>query len=311
MRVLVTGAGGFVGRPLCQRLVRDGHEVIAAVRRETASVPGVHSMVTGDLREIVDWRMVDGCDVVVHLAAHVHRMAMTPSDVRLFEEVNVVATSKLVAAAKRAGVRRVVMLSTAKVHGETSGHTPFVESAAVAPEDDYARSKLDAELAVRESGVPFVILRPPLVYGPGVKANFLDLMRAVWARRPLPLGLIDNRRSFVFVGNLVNLVARCLTADLSSESTFLVRDDEDVSSRELVTRVASALGVKERLLPVPVTLLKFAGAMMGQRKRMSRLLDSFQINDGRVRRELNWSPPFSMKQGLAETAEWFQKEVDR
>jgi nucleoside-diphosphate-sugar epimerase len=308
MKIFVTGAAGFVGRRLCSRLADDGHEVVAATRRVTRFDFAVENVAVGDLRAS-DFRPgLEGCDAVVHLAAHVHRMSDTREDRRAFNEVNVSATANLVRSCESAGVGRIVFLSTVKVHGETSGEQPFTESSPIVPSDSYSRSKAEAEELVRQSRVRSVILRPPLVYGPGVGANLLRLIRAVADRRLLPLGSIENRRSLVYVDNLVDAITRCVTADLDGDATFLVSDGEDVSSPELVRRIAAALGVRARLLSVPASLLLLGGAIFGRRQAVRRLVDSLCVDGSAIRRTLSWMPPHTLDEGLARTAAWFRGE---
>lgn len=307
MKILVTGAAGFVGRRLCSRLADDGHEVVAATRRATTFDAGVQNLAVGDLRSAARWPELEGHDAVVHLAAHVHRMADT-RDRRAFNDVNVSATASLVRSCESAGVGRIVFLSTVKVHGETSGERPFTESSPIIPSDSYSRSKAEAEDIVRQSSVRSVILRPPLVYGPGVGANFLRLIRAVADRRLLPLGRIENRRSLVYVDNLVDAITRCVTTELDGDATFLVRDGEDVSTPELVRRLAAGLGVRARLMSVPASLLLIGGIIVGRSGAVRRLVDSLCVDDSAIRRALRWTPPFALDEGLARTAEWFREE---
>jgi len=308
MKILVTGASGFVGRFLCSRLVATGHHVVAAVREPRTHVDAAEVIATGDIGRRTDWPELEHCDAIVHLAAHVHRMHMTAGDGRRFHEVNVDGTARLVREASKHSVGRFVFLSTVKVHGELSEDEPITESTKVAPVDDYARSKAEAEEIVRQSGLPGVILRPPLVYGPGVGANFLSLMRAVARRRPLPLGRIRNGRSLVFVGNLVDAIVRALVVDTSSCETFLIGDGDAVSSPDLVRRLARALDVHPILIPVPVALLRLAGAAIGRSAEVDRLVSSLRIDDQAIRKAWGWHPPSSLDEGLKVTADWFRGE---
>jgi UDP-glucose 4-epimerase len=211
--------------------------------------------------------------------------------------------------AAEAGARRFVFVSSIKVLGEATGNRPFTEADVPCPQDHYAKSKLQAERGLREieraTGMQVVILRPPLVYGPGVGANFLRLMRLVARGVPLPFGWVSNRRSLLYVGNLVSALEVCLLHPRAAGHVFHATDGKPVSTGELCIRMARALGVRCHLLPVPVMLLRLVGSLIGQAARMGRLLDSLEVDDSALRTDLGWCPPFSMEQGLAATAAWF------
>jgi nucleoside-diphosphate-sugar epimerase len=310
LNVLVTGGNGFVGSATCAHLTERGCSVRKALRlppaREASGVVAI-----GDIGPNTDWSVaLEGIDAVVHLAARVHRSRDVSHDAAAeYRRVNTDGTRRLASMAAARGVRRFVLLSSAKVNGERT-QRPFTEADPPHPEDAYAISKWEAEQALarigRETGMACVILRPPLVYGPGVRANFLKLMRAVDAGVPLPFASIDNRRSLVYLGNLVDAIGTCLEHPRASGRTFLVSDGEDLSTPELVRRLARALKVPARLLPMPVSLLSFAGALTNKRGAVDRLIDSLQIDSGAFREALGWTPPFSVDQGLHETARWFR-----
>lgn len=310
MRVLVTGATGFVARAVMPALLARGHEVRAAARRPVA---GVDTVIVPDVGPHTDWAAaLDGCDAVVHLAARVH-VLRDPSAEPLadFRRVNRDGTRRLAEEAVRAGVGRIVHVSTAKVLGESSPPgRPFGDDAAPAPADPYSVSKWEAERALEEAcgaaGAAAVSLRPPLVYGPGVGANFLRLLRAVDARRPLPLGAIANRRSLVYVGNLASAVAACIEAASLPCAAWLVADGADLSTPELVRRIGRALGVHPRLVPVPPAWLRLGGSLLGRRAEMDRLLGDFALAPTALAARLGWSPPFDVDHGLAETAAWYR-----
>ena len=312
VKVLVTGATGFVGHTLCGHLTQHGHEVRRAVRaaRGTSGPSTAAIVAVGDIGPSTDWTAsVDGMAAVVHLAARVHRLEDTAADALAeYRRINVEGTRSLAIAALRAGVRRLVFLSSAKVNGERSVQ-PFRELDAPHAEDAYAVSKLEAEEALKQTlaagQTQWTILRPPLVYGPGVRANFLRLMRAVAGGVPLPLGAIDNRRSLLYVGNLVDAIRVCLSHPGAAEQVFLLSDGEDVSTPELVRRLAAALQVRPRLLRVPVPLLRLAGRLTGRVAGVERLTGSLQVDSSRIRAALGWTPPCSLDQGLAETARWY------
>ena len=265
----------------------------------------------GDIGPNTDWAAcVDGVDAVVHLAARVHLLDDSAADALAeYRRVNVEGTRMLALAAVRADVRRLVFLSSAKVNGERSVQ-PFAELDVPHPEDAYAVSKLEAEEALKQTlaaaQTQWTILRPPLVYGPGVGANFLKLLRAVDGGVPLPLGAIDNRRSLLYVGNLVDAIRVCLTHSAAAKQLFLLSDGEDVSTPDLVSRLAMTLQVRPRLLRVPLPLLRLAGRLTGKVAAVERLTGSLQVDISRVRAALGWVPPFSLNQGLAETARWYR-----
>jgi nucleoside-diphosphate-sugar epimerase len=229
-----------------------------------------------------------------------------------YRRINVEGTRSLAAAALRARVRRFVLLSSVKVHGERSVQ-PFTEVDAPHPEDAYAVSKLEAEAVLKQTlaagQTQWTILRPPLVYGPAVRANFLRLIRSVARSVPLPLAAIDNRRSLVYVGNLVDAIRTCLEQESAGGRTWLVSDAEDLSTPELVRRLARALGSPARLVPVPVWALRLAGALSGKTAAVNRLVDSLQVDSTAIRIALRWAPPCSIDQGLLETARWFRAQA--
>jgi len=305
--VLVTGASGFVGAAMCRELLARGHNVRALVRNTNAELPGgVKRIVADDFAGPFDTTgALEGVEAVVHLAAIAHRAGGDEKEIR---RVNVESAAQLAEAA--AGrVRRFVFLSSVKVHGEDSGERAYAESDTPHPEDIYGRSKLEAERAIEaiaaRGSMEYVAIRAPLVYGPGVKANFLRLMRWVDHGVPLPLAVVRNRRSLVYLGNLVDAIALCVEHP-EARGTFLVSDEECVSTAELTARIARTLGRSARLVAVPTALLKLAGALTGRSGEVQRLTVNLIVDATRIQRLLGWQPRFSLDEGLAETAKWYR-----
>lgn len=302
--ILVTGANGFVGQALVARLVADGAAVRACVRRApTAAMPGVRDVVRAELDAATDWRSaLAGVDVVVHLAARVHVMRETADDaLGAFRRVNVDGTVNLVRQAAAAGVRRFVFVSSVKVHGEsTAPDRPFREQDAPAPQDAYGISKMEAEAGLRDAAgaMEWVVIRPPLVYGPGVKANFSALAAAVRRGWLLPVGAIDNQRSLVALDNLVDMIVLCTASPRAARRVFLVSDGEDLSTPGLVRGLAWAQGVPARMLPVPVWLLRGLARLLGKGPAIDRLAGNLQVDIAHARTQLGWSPPVSVAEGL-------------
>jgi nucleoside-diphosphate-sugar epimerase len=309
--VLVTGADGFVGRKLCEALAASGRRVRRALR---AVDPGVADAVAvGDIGGETDWRAaLEDASVVVHLAARTHVLRETAADpLAEYRRVNVDGTRRLAQQAAQLGVRRLVFVSSVKVNGESS-EQPFTENDAPRPRDAYGLSKWEAEQALArvavDTGLEAVVLRPPLVYGPGVKGNFLRLMNLIARGMPLPLASIANRRSLVYVGNLVDAALRAIDAPGVAGRTYLVSDGDDVSTPDLVRALAQALGVAPRLLPCPPAMLMIGAALAGRRAELARLAGSLQVDGSAARRELGWRPRFNLSQGLAETARWYYSQ---
>lgn len=307
MRIIVTGAFGFIGSAAIARLVREGHDVVAATRRDGACPAPVE--IVGDIDSQTDWRSVlSDADCVVHLAARVHEMH-SPGDLEAYREVNTRGTLRLAESAATAGVPRFVYLSSAKVLGETSGDRAFDDASSPAPVGPYAISKYEAEIALTElaahTGMTVVVLRPPLVYGPGVRANFLRLLQWVDRGFPLPLGAVQNRRSLVALDNLVDAIATCAVHPEAVGKTFLVADDEPLSTPQLIRRIAAAMNRSACLIDVPPAVLRLAGRLTGRTAEVDRLLGDFWVDSSGIRSTLGWHPPIPVDDALARTVAWY------
>lgn len=309
MNVLVTGANGFVGKALCEALLENGHRVIAIYRSQQKVTVGVSPHFISDINAKTDWsEVLSNVDVVVHLAARVHVMNdIAENPLMEFRKINVDASLNLANQAILAGVKRFIYLSSIKVNGEfTLADKPFTETDIANPQDAYAISKHEAELALwgvcQHNNMELVIIRPPLIYGAGVKANFANMMRVVKRRIPLPLGKIHNQRSFIYVNNLTSLIIRCVEHTAAANQLFLASDNCDLSTTDLLTRCAKALAVKSRLIPIPQKMIEMAAAMLGKRDFAQRLCGNLQVNSAKARNLLAWQPPFTIDQGLKATA---------
>lgn len=315
--ILVTGSSGFVGSALLRRLAQETQYPLHALVRRMPDSP--ESRVRYSVLD--DFRWLDSArggfsevDTVIHLASRVHVMDETAEDpLAAFREVNVAGTLSLARAAADAGVRRFIFVSSIKVNGEsTDGRSPFAPDEAPAPQDPYGVSKLEAEDALRQLAVQtsleVVIVRPPLVYGPGVKANFLSMMKWLDRGVPLPFGAVHNRRSLVSLGNLVDLLMTCIDHPAAGNQTFLVSDGEDLSTTDLLVRLGAALGKPARLVPVPVALIGILARLVGKGGLSRRLCGSLQIDIGKTRSLLGWAPPQGVRQALQITADNFLNE---
>ncbi|MBG6219154.1 MULTISPECIES: SDR family oxidoreductase [unclassified Janthinobacterium] len=316
--ILLTGGTGFVGSAVLARLVADGAmPVRAAVRSAGAHIaPGIDTVAVGSLAEETDWReALAGVSALVHCAARVHVMDESAADPLVeFRRVNVQGTLALARQAAAAGVKRFVFISSIKVNGEmTAVGKPFTAEDIPAPADAYGVSKMEAEQALRalesDSGMQVVIIRPPLVYGKGVKANFAAMMRWLARGIPLPLGAIHNRRSLVALDNLVDLIVTCVDHPQAAGQTFLVSDGQDPSTTELLQRMGRAMGRPARLIPVPSACLTFGASLLGKGAVAQRLCGSLQVDIDKTRRMLDWTPPLTLDQGLQEAAKGTVRET--
>ncbi len=306
-RILVTGAAGFIGRALCVGLVESGHAVLGLSRRPAEPIPGVELCPIGDIGSTTDWsRHLGRIDIVVHLANRAHRSGPQTADHSEAQAAQVLAHS-----AARAGVRRLIYMSSVRAMGEaTPPGAPFRATDPPRPRDPYGRGKLAIERALlaaaRESGIEIVILRPPLVYGPGVKANFRALMRLVANGLPLPLAGIDNRRSLIFIDNLVDLVGRACLHPGAAGRVLLARDAADLSTPELIRLLAAGLGRPARLFGVPQPALAALRRVPRLGPLLARLTLSLQVDDAATRAALDWQPAVPPEIGLAATANAFR-----
>ncbi len=314
MKLLVTGAAGFVGREVVKQLLAKDLDVIATVRADTSVLPaGVQRFVAGDFAEPINWLLaLQDVDVIIHTAARVHVMDDSVADPLVeFRKVNVDATLHLARQAVNAGVKRFIFISSIKVNGEmTSLDQQFKPDDSNIPTDPYGLSKYEAEqglLAIaKETGMEVVIIRPPLVYGPDVKANFASMMKWINKGVPLPFGAIHNQRSLVALDNLVDFIALCADRKKSPKAAnqvFLISDGEDVSTTTLFQKVAKAFGKKPRLIPVPVWLMTLVAKFVGKGDVANRLFGSLQVDSSKARELLGWKPVITMDEQLKKTAD--------
>lgn len=313
-KVVVTGGGGFVGEALIRRLLLDGKFLPIAAARGATGLEGRCPVVSLDLTEPCVMPSLEGVQVVVHAAARVHVMNETATDaLAMFRSINVDGTLRLARHAAESGVARFIFISSIKVNGEsTVAGKAFTADSVPAPVDPYGVSKYEAEECLKklsiETGMELVIIRPPLVYGPGVRANFLSMMR--WLNRglPLPLGAIGNRRSLVAIANLVDLIITCIEHPAAANQTFLVSDGEDLSTTQLLRHLARALGKKPLLMPVPQWLLILVASVFGRQAIAQRICGSLQVSIEKNRDVLGWIPPVTVDKAMLQTARYYLDE---
>lgn len=313
MKTLITGANGFVGRLLCAELLMRQMSVRAALRSAQSRVEGTEVAIVGAIDGKTDWtNALHGIDVVIHLAARVHVMQEDARDpLEEFRKVNLLGTENLARQAARAGVKRLVYVSSIKVNGEaTRAGEKFTETDILSPQDPYGISKWEAEQALhrvaKETGLEVVIVRPPLVYGKGVKGNFAQMLKVLSRGIPLPLASVDNLRSLIYVENLADALILCATHPAAPGQTYLASDGEDISTPDLLRQLGEAMGYPAHLFPCPQALLKLAGRLACRAEQVERLLGSLQINSDKIRRELSWQSPYTLEQGLRATAEGYR-----
>ncbi len=312
MRVLVTGANGMIGHVLCPALALDGHQIVAAMRNLQSLGPAVSVQKIMDIGPETSWTaLLKGVDAVVHLAARVHVLRdPAPDPLAAYRRVNVEGTKRLAEQAIAAGVRRFIFLSSIKVHGK--GPQPYREQDVPFPGDFYGVSKLEAEETLREvtrnTDIELVILRSPLVYGPGVKGNFRQLLRLCELGLPLPFGNIFNRRSLIGTDNLASAICRCLTHPKAPGETFLVSDGEDVSTPDLARSIARKMQKRIYMAPVSPALLETMLWLIGKSGTARRLLGSLTLDSSHIYNILDWCPPHSLDDGLQKTVTWYQNQ---
>jgi len=307
--ILLTGASGFVGQAMAHACLAANVSLVCPSRTPLSwQAEDMRNPIISDMKADTDWTaLLQGVDIVIHSAARVHVMQETASDpLAQFRAVNVDASLQLARQAAAAGVKQFIYLSSVKVNGEATlpGH-PYTADDQPMPQDAYGVSKMEAEQALlqlaQSTGMAVTIIRPPLVYGPGVKANFLSMLRMVRRGLPLPLGSIRNQRSFVYLANLVDLILHCRLHEAARNQIFLASDGRDLSTPELLRLCAQALQVKARLLPFPPALLTLAASMLGKKNVADRLCQSLQVDISKTRQLLAWSPPYTVEQGLQAT----------
>jgi nucleoside-diphosphate-sugar epimerase len=315
--ILVTGANGFVGNAFCRRILNEGWKVRGVIRAASSKAllpPEIETVTINSIGPSTEWEAaLEDIDTVVHLAARVHIRDDNPVDSIVdYRRINVAGTSRLAQMAVSKKIRRFVYISSIKVNGEGKS-TPYTAQDRPAPVDPYGLSKLEAEQELislaDKSGLDLVILRPPLAYGPGVKANFLQLIKLIDRGIPLPLARVANCRSFIFLGNLVDALMACAVHPGAAGKTFLLSDGFDISTPELIQKISSALGKSSRLFPFPPDYLRFLGRIIGKHRTVNRLLDSLIVDMSKIQSELDWNPPFSMEEGLQETVNWYQQAL--
>ena len=315
LKLLVTGASGFVGRAFCAEAIARGLSVVAVTRKAT-NISNVQVVLLGNIHVNTDWQAtLMGCDVVVHLAARVHVMdEHSAKTLQAFLDVNCHATMSLAKQAVAAGIKRFVYVSSIKVNGEFTETKPFSEKNQANPQDSYAVSKWQGEQALlqlaKETDMEVVIIRPPLVYGEGVKANFLSLLHAVNKSLPLPVGSIYNRRRMIYVGNLVDMLITCARHPVAAGQTYLVSDAESVSTPNLIRNLAKVLGRRCFVFPFPIFILRFLAKLLGKSTAVDRLTQSLEMDNSKVYNELGWKPPYTMQQGLQATADWYLQSIN-
>lgn len=306
MNILVTGVTGFVGKSLIPHLITQGHSVTAISRETNSSLFGCKTIIC-DLNSLVDFEdEIVGSDIVIHLAGRAHVLNETSQDpYQAYAEINVKATQNLALLASKNGVKRFIFLSSVKANGEETTLLSFNETNAPNPQDDYGKTKLEAECALlkiaNKTQMQVVIIRPPLIYGKGVKANFKNLIKLCQSKLPLPFGAIHNKRSMVYIENLIDFINLCITHPKAANETFLISDDEDVSTTTLIRTIRTTLGLPSLLLPIPQSWIVFMLYLIGRKSLSTRLCGNLQVDITKAKTLLGWKPPFTFEQGIKNT----------
>ncbi len=316
MNILITGATGFLGGALAHTLLQSGRfSLMAAVREAVVPPLSIKFTEIGEINKTTDWvKALGKSKVVIHCAARVHVMNDSSTDPLFeFRTVNTYGTLNLAKQAAKAGVKRFIFISSIKVNGEhTVAGFPFTPDDSYIPTDPYGLSKYEAEVGLREiaqeTGMEVVIIRPPLVYGPGVKGNFVSMMKWLNKGVPLPLGAINNKRSLVSLDNLIDLIITCIDHPNAANETFLVSDDDDISTTTLLSKLAVPLGAPKRLLPIPGAWLLFCAKLLGKQDVAQRLLGSLQVDITKNKVLLNWIPPFTTDESFKKTVQFFTRQ---
>ncbi len=313
--VAVTGATGFVGKRLCKNLQNENHDVTRIVRNIEPGYVSTKCNVIEEINGHTNWtEIVAGHGCVIHLAARVFVMTESSVDLRSeYRRTNVDGTLNLAKQAAAAGVKRFIYISSIKVNGELTYGDPFCPEDEPLPVDLYGQSKLEAEKGLKkiadETGLEVVIIRPPLVYGPGVKANFRKLLEWVYKGVPLPFGGVKNKRSFIYLDNLTDFIIKCISHPAAAGELFIVSDGLDLSTPDLIRKIGSFMNRSARLLPLAVSLLKLSGRALGRTSELNRICGSLQVDISKAERLIGWHPPVSMDMGLENTVSWFLENV--
>lgn len=316
-KILITGATGFIATPLIRALREQGH-ILSGTTRKTGVFSGTNGIPLHKVPEIsenTDWsNIISGAEVVIHLAARVHIMKdQSRNPIEAFRRVNTLGTKSLALQAANAGIKRFIFLSTVKVAGETSPIDGFKESGPISPNDPYSISKYEAEQELlkiaQSSSMEVVIIRPPLVYGPNVKGNFLSLLKLAKRNYPLPLNSINNKRSLIFVDNLTDAIAKAVEHPKAANKIFFLSDEENLSTTELINKISTAFGSKARIFNVPQKYLDLFGKITGNTEIVKRLTQTLTVNSTRIKSDLNWSPPFQSDVGIEKTVNWYNTSL--
>jgi nucleoside-diphosphate-sugar epimerase len=315
MKICVTGASGFIGKALCVQLLKEQYSVVATVRN--AKLPSLSTQKNLKISEIANidinsnWsETLSGINCIIHCAARVHVMKESEVDaLSVYRQINVEGTRNLAKQAFSAGVKRLIFLSSIKVNGENTNRSYFKHTDTPLPKDAYGISKWEAEQVLQEiskqTGLEVVIVRVPLIYGKEVKGNFLHLLNIVAKGIPLPFSKVKNLRSFLGLDNLINFLIHCIHHPKASGQTFLLSDGEDISTCDLIKKLAKSMQKPLRLFPVPISFLRFFGKMLGKSLEMDRAIDSLQIDSSFTFKFLGWKPTTTTNEGLHKTVQWY------